>query len=264
MITVIFTCHKRPSLTELCLRRLIELMPQPYELLICYDGDDVDYVIDLIEVVCTSIPYTMHYHIYNNNETESRFGLINRALEDARGDMFMHVENDFYWADPTCLDAALNAFHRYPDLDYIRFEHLPFTQRNAYRYEKVDGKDICWMRDDSPYRFTFNPHIRKIKYPLNEAFPSDPYEWESRKMQDEAYFNEKYTYQSAFMTGDNWRHLGIYSEGGHYKPYYGERFFNTRGRNITNISEVINEFGKLTDNPLYLELFGRYLNDNGN
>jgi len=256
MITVIFTCHKRPSLTELCLRRLIELMPPPYELFICYNGVDEDYM-DKLQLL-----WANHAKIIFGDC--NRFQLINQALEDSTGDMFMHVENDFYWADPTCLDAALNAFHRYPDLDYIRFEHLPFTQRNAYRYEKVDGKDICWMRDDSPYRFTFNPHIRKIKYPLNEAFPSDPYEWESRKMQDEAYFNEKYTYQSAFMTGDNWRHLGIYSEGGHYKPYYGERFFNTRGRKITNISEVINEFGKLTDTPLYLELFGRYLNDNGN
>jgi len=251
MITVVFTCHKRPALTELCLRRLVELMPPPYELFICYNGVDEDYM-DKLQLL-----WANHAKIIFGDC--NRFQLINQALEDSTGDMFMHVENDFYWVDPTCLDAALNAFHRYPELDYIRFEHLPFTQRNFNRYEQVDGKDLCWMRDDSPYRFTFNPHIRRFKYPNDEPFKTDGF-----TKQPEQHHNDDYMYQSACMTGDNFRHLGIYSEGGHYKPYYGERFYNTRGKNVTNISEVINEFGNLTDNPVYLMLFGRYLNDNGN
>jgi len=255
MITVIFTCHKRPALTELCLRRLIELMPSPYELFICYDGYDYSYM----GMLQRATEEAKHVDIITNPTKRNRFGLINQALKLATGDMFMHVENDFYWADPTCLDATLNAFHRYPELDYIRFEHLPFTQRNFNHYEQVDGKDICWMREDSPYRFTFNPHIRRFKYPNDEPFKTGGF-----TKQPEQHHNDDYKYQSACMTGDNWRHLGIYSEGGHYKPYYGERFFNVKGKTAQYGDEYWVEFMKLTHNPLYLDLFMRYLHDNGN
>ena len=230
-------------------------MPQPYELFICYDGWDEGYQNMLLNSVGGKLK-----GFISNRYKASRFHLINEALKYASGDLFMHVENDFYWTDAGCLDAALNAFHFSKDpLDYIRFEHLPFTHKNFYHYQQYDGKDICWMRGDSPYRFTFNPHIRKFKYPTDKPFKTEGF-----TKQPEQHHNDGYKYQSACMTGDNWRHLGIYSEGGHFKPHYGERFFNKRGRKITDISEVINEFGAITTNQLYLKLFGEYLNDNGN
>ena len=257
MITVVFTCNRRPALTELCLRRLVELMPHPYELFICYDGDNPRYERMLREVAPEAI-------VMVNLQGVNRFALINTALENSIGDLFMHVESDFYWVDPSCLDAALNAFHKYHDLDYIRYEQLPFTWKSFYQYKQVDGKDICWMRDESPYRFTFNPSIRTFKYPTDNPFPSDPYEWESRNMHDEAYMNDGYKYQSACMTGDNWRHLGIYSEGGHYKEFYGERFFNKRGKVASHEDEYLTEFMRITRNQEYVDLFKRYLNDNRN
>lgn len=254
MIHVTFTCHKRPALTELCLRRLIELMPPPYKLHVCYDGCDDNYIDMLENLIPSGSKIT-----YNPN-SNNRFSLINDALIPAEADYYMHVENDFYWVDPMCLDAALNAYHfTEQELDYIRFEQLPFNYKNFYHYENYDGKDVCWMRDSSPYKFTFNPHLRRFKYPNDEPFKTTHF-----TKQPEQHHNEDYRYQSACMTGDNWRHLGIYSEGGHYKPYYGERFFNKRGKNVTSISEVINTFAEITDNPTYLRLFGEYLNDNGN
>lgn len=257
MIDVIYTCKSRPALTELCLRRLVEIMPKPYKLHVCYDGDDESYEEMLINVLKdTNKGYT---EIITNPLKENRFWLINKALSRAEAPYYMHVENDFYWVDPACLDAALNAFRfTEQELDYIRFEHLPFTHRDFYRYENYDGRDICWMRDGD-YRFTFNPHIRRFKYPNDEPFQTRDF-----TKQPEQHHNDGYKYHSACMTGDNWRHLGIYSEGGHYKPYYGERFYNKRGKHITSISEVINTFGEITDNPTYLRLFGEYLHDNGN
>lgn len=168
MISVVFTCRNRPALTELCLRRLIELMPQPYELFICYDGYEFGYMSMLQHAVedCNA-----KVEILTNPAHLSRFWLINKALNMANGDFFMHVENDFYWVNPMCLDSALNAFHftKQP-LDYIRFEQLPFTHRDFYHYESYEDRDICWMHDDAPYRFTFNPHIRRFKYPTDEPF----------------------------------------------------------------------------------------------
>ena len=49
LISVVFTCKNRPELTELCLRRLRELMPEPHELIIAYDGKDPFYENMLLE-----------------------------------------------------------------------------------------------------------------------------------------------------------------------------------------------------------------------
>jgi glycosyltransferase involved in cell wall biosynthesis len=256
MISVIFTCKGRPALTELCLRRLVEVMPHPYELWICYDGKDDEYK-DMLKNVALDKDSGI---IDNKWGSPSRFSLINTALSLSSGDLFMHVENDFYWVDAMCLDAALNAFwFTEKPLDYIRFEHFPFTYKNFVCYEKYDGKDICWMKRDSPYRFTFNPHIRKFKFPTDEPFMDRGF-----TKQAEQHHNDGYKYQSACMTGDNWRHLGIFSEGGHMKEYYGERFFNVKNKVAQYPEEYVVEFMRLTKNQKYIELFKRYFYDNWN
>ncbi len=254
MISVIFTCKGRPALTELCLRRLVEIMPQPYDLHVCYDGSDDDYISMLTEIL--PIGSNITYNPSGNN----RFSLINDALEQVDADYYMHVENDFYWVDPGCLDAALNAFYfTKKPLDYIRFEHFPFTYKNFASYEQYDEKDICWMKYDSPYRFTFNPHIRKFKYPTDEPFKTEGF-----TKQPEQHHNDGYKYISACMTGDNWRHLGIFSEGGHMKEYYGERFFNVKNKVAEYPEEYVVEFMRLTKNERYLRLFKEYFYDNWN
>lgn len=61
------------------------------------------------------------------------------------------------------------------------------------------------------------------------------------------------------MSGDNFRHLGILDEGGHYKPYYGERFFNKRGKQAADADDYVEEFDRLTSNEIYRKLFRSYL-----
>lgn len=249
MIDVIFTCKGRPNLTELCLRRFVELMPPHYDLYICYDGTDKDYIEMLVEHAesCAVIP---------NWHKESRFKLINDALEMADAEYYMHLENDFYWEDPTCLDASLNAFYKYLDIDYIRFEMLPFTHKTFYKCKQVDLIDVCWMRENAPYRFTFNPHIRKFKYPAGK-----PLQEEGFTKQPEQHHNDEYKGVSCCLTGNNFRHLGIYDEGGYYKPYYAERFTLRRGEK--ELGDVVKEFKSFCDNKEYLSLWLRYLESNG-
>jgi hypothetical protein len=223
-------------------------MDEPHELFICYDGDLIKYQTLLRNIAPNSI-------IIPNPDKHNRFTLINTALKRAMGKLFMHIENDFYWVNSICLTAALHALKKWPEIDYIRFEQIPFTSNQFNRFEQIDGRDILWMKDGAPYRFTFNPHIRKFKSPSGDKFKDKGF-----IKQPEQHHNEGYAGTSCCMTGDNFRHLGIYDEGRHYKEYYADRF--TGKRNTKQFDPWI-EFTKLTDNPLYLNLFRRYLYDNG-
>lgn len=252
-INVLFTCKGRPELTEICLRRLKDIpFPEDTTLLVAYDGVDEDYL-TMLHNACRSANVDWFY-IVTNPEKANRFALINKALKNVDADYFIHLENDFYWNDPTCLMSALEAFGKNPELDYIRFEVLPFNVGDFYRFTKVGGHDVCWRSKTGPYRFTLNPHIRTGKFINGVPFFEGPY-----TKQPEQHFNDSYTGQAACMTGDNMRHLGLHDESGHFKPYYAERFLNIRGRHQITTEEMLQEFNKLTNNLLYRDLFHKYL-----
>ncbi len=249
LISVLFTCKGRQSLTELCLRRFRELMPQPYELIIVYDGNNIFYEKMLADTGNPS-------YIINKRE-RGRFAAINDALSCASGEYIMHLENDFYWVDESCLEDALKALEKFKDIDFIRFELLPFTISQFNRFESIGDHDFCWMKPTTPYRFTFNPHIRRFKYINGKMFKDTGF-----TKQPEQHHNDEYVGTSVCMTGDNFRHLGIFDEGGHFKPYYAERFFNKRGKREAPKDEMVAEFGRITDNLLYHNLFLDYLTEN--
>lgn len=250
---ILFTCKGRPELTEICLRRLGEIpLPEGTTLIIAYDGADDDYL-DSLKEWCESTNLEW-FNIIPNPTHTNRFALINKALEDVKAEYFIHLENDFFWASPTALKDATDALWNMPDIDYIRFEVLPFTKNDFTRYSRSGEHDICWRRKHGPYRFTLNPHIRKFKFPGGKPFFEGPYE-----KQPEQYFNDSYTGQAACMTGDNFRHLGIFDEGGHFKPNYGERFFNRRGCYSTNLRDYIEEFDQITSNQRFRDLFRGYV-----
>ncbi len=245
LISVVFTCKGRPFLTELCLRRFIELMPEPYELFICYNGIDEHYM-DKLQLL-----WGNHAPIIFGDV--SRFRLINEALDDAEGDYFMHLENDFYWQRPECLSEALEFLTHYPDIDYIRFEHLPFTGKTFSEYRSTPSNTLGIMKSNAPYQFTFNPHIRRDKFPCGR-FQEDNF-----TKQPEQHHNDNYKGTSGCLFGDNFRHLGIYDEGGNYKPYYAERFTLRRGERA--IDRPLYEFDQFCSNYHYRQLFMRYIHD---
>ena len=248
MIAVIFTCKGRPHLTELCLRRLIELMPEPYRLTICYD--DVNYThYDMLRRVAPKAII-----VCRDEDDKSRFSLINQALDYTEGDYYMHVENDFYWQRGECLSDAVAALQMYGYLDYIRFEHLPFGPKTFTEYHALPSDKVGVMKSDAPFQFTFNPHLRRDKFPCGR-FKEDGF-----KKQPEQHHNDAYRGTSGCLFGENFRHLGIYDEGGNYKPYYAERFTLRLGER--EIPHPLAEFDKFCSNTLYRQLFMRYLYDN--
>lgn len=248
LISVVFTCKGRPALTELCLRRFVELMPQPYELFICYDGCDPTYV-NMLKRSANNAT------IITNPSKLNRFTLLNMALSLAKGEYFMHLENDFYWVAPECLIVALETLRRHSDVGFVRFEYLPFNMKQFNRVEQMWGRDILWMKPDQDYQFNYSPHIRRFKFINGKPFKDSNF-----TKQPEQHHNEGYREISVNMTGDNFRHLGIYDEGGHHKNYYAERFTGRRG---TKEFDPWIDFKKITNNLVYLDLFARYLNDNG-
>jgi hypothetical protein len=248
VIDVIFTCKGRPHLTELCLRRLIELMPDPYRLTICYDDTGYTHYDMLRKVAPKAII------ICRDEDDKSYFSLINQALEYSSGDLYMHTENDFYWQRRDCLLDAMTALEIYDDLDFIRFENLPFTDNTFTEYRALPSDKVGIMRKDSPYQFNFNPHLRRDKFPCGPRFKEDGF-----TKHDEQHFNDEYTGTSGCLFGDNFRHLGLYDEGGHYKPYYAERFTLRRGEG--EIPTPLAEFDRFCSNVIYRQLFMRYLHE---
>ena len=249
MISVVFTCKGRPSLTELCLRRFKELMTEEHELMIAYDGYNEKYMDVLRGIVGKKT------RIFHTGGDASRFALINRALDECSGKYFMHLENDFYWDNPFCLDYALEAFEQHPDVDYVRLEWLPFTDSQFKEYRNLRVAKIGIMKDNAPYRFTFNPHLRREKFPCGRFLES------GFTKQPEQHHNDSYVGTSACLSGKNFRHLGIYDERGHYKPWYAERFTLRRGERT--IGDPLEEFTKFCRNPEYYNLFWRYMRDHG-
>lgn len=222
-------------------------MPQPYELYIAYDGCDPKYEMMLWNV---SRPDA----IIEDAERKSRFTLINKALDQCKGDYYMHLENDFYWENPLCLESAIYALDEYEDIDYVRFENLPFTKSHFSEYRETPHNRLAIMKGDAPYQFTFNPHLRRDRFPCGR-FMEDGF-----TKHDEQHHNDTYYGTSSCLFGNNFRHLGLYDAGGHYKPWYAERFTLRRGERT--IERPLKEFDAFCQNFQYRQLFMRYLHEN--
>lgn len=256
-ISVVFNCCRRPNLTELVLRRFIELMPEPYELIIVYDGNNASYINRIYQIKHPDI------FLFNDGSTD-RWALINKAYSMATGKLFMHLENDFYWVRKGTIERALNIFERYPQIQYIRFEFIPFHERQCTEIIPLEDDALCILRDPSEkpstvFQFTLSPGIRKTKFP----FGQDVFEQPNVKRQMEGFLTEKWNklgYVSGVFTKENFRHIGIYDASGHYKTFYAERLTTKRGKRDI---DPYREFCAICDNPLYRELYLRYLNDNG-
>lgn len=256
MISVVFNCCRRPSLTELILRRFIELMPEPYELIVAYDGDDPSYINMLYDIKQPDI------FLYNKGNID-RWTLINRAYKKATGNLFVHLENDFYWVRGGTTERALKAFENHPELQFIRFEFIPFHQRQCESVTSIGDDRLCILRfppkkPSTDFLFNLSPGIRKIKFPFGEETFDRPPE----KRQMEGFLAEKWNKQGlvagAFM-GENFRHIGVYDAGGHYKDFYIDRMTLIRGQREANFYEV---FCSFCENSYYRTLFKRYLDEN--
>ena len=250
-VSILFTCYKRPDLTELCLRRLVELMPDPYELILVYDGNNQDYVNRLLHI------YEFDYIVMRPKRKAHRFALVNMGLDACKGNYFMHVENDFYWSLGGSVRRAFEAFEKVPELDFIRFEYLPLWRSRCERTVKLSDDALCIPPRDTAYRWNLSPHIRKTKFPAGRLPEKFGYPAQPEKNYGDKY--NEYDYVAGCLMGENFRHLGIYDEGGLYKQLYSERF--TLVADQPKFDPWV-EFLKFCGNEKYQQLFKRYLNKN--
>ena len=251
MISVVFTCKGRPSLTELCLRRFTELMRVPFELVLVYDGNSIEYVNRLLDI------YDFEYIVMNS---QGRFyiDLLNDAYGFCTGDYYMHLENDFYWDNPLCLESALSALEQFDDVDFVRFEHLPFTKNQFKEFRELPHDTLGIMKRNVPYQFNLNPHLRRTRFPMTGGFPIRDTSGEHfERVMDKAWIENGHV--SSCLFGDNFRHLGVYDEYGNYKDYYAERFTLKRGESTI---DPVREFDAFCSNNYYRTLFKEYIDDN--
>ena len=227
-------------------------MPDPYEVILVYDGENTEYVDRLLDI------YDFDYIVMNPKRGVHRFALINRGWDACTGNYFMHVENDYYWSHPGSVRRAFEAFEKVPDLDFVRFEFLPFWRSKCEQVVKLSDDELCIVPKNTSYRWNLNPHLRKTKFPagrLLEKFPP-------RAQPEKTYADEynKYDYVAGCLTGENFRHIGIYDEGGHFKQFYAERFTLVPDQREF---DAWAEFQKFCDNQQYQQLFRSYLDKNG-
>jgi hypothetical protein len=221
-------------------------MPEPYELMMVADNTDDAYLM-MLSKIGTPDGWIINY------KGVSRFALINRALDLCKGTYYMHLENDFYWENQNCLKSAISTLQKHDDIDFVRFEQLPFNENIFSEYRQTPFNKLGIMKSDAPYQFTFNPHLRRNKFPCGRFQETD------FTKQPEQHHNDNYQGTSACLFGNNFRHLGIYDEGGHYKPWYAERFTLRRGERT--IERPLYEFDQFCSNYRYRQLFMRYLYD---
>lgn len=243
-VSIVFTCKTRRSLTELTLRRLLEVMPKPFEIILVYDGIDTGYIDFLLSI------YEFE-HIVMNPKNKTIYGRINDGLDGASGRLFMHLEND-YWSTREALETALETLENNVDIDFVRLEFLPFTESQCERM--VNG--VCVLRKGTPYAFNFNPHIRRKRFPMGRFI-----EEKITHRQTEGLIAEKWRGTSACVTENPFRHLGIYDAHKHFKKAYVDRFTLKRGTTGFDALETFNGF---CSNQHYRRLFEEYLNDYGN
>lgn len=250
LISVIFTCSKRLPLTKLCLSRFKEFMPQPYELILVYDGEDVDYLHELIAII------SFDYIITNPGKKKNRFYLLNEALDRANGELYMHLEGDFYWEKSGTIEKALEGLDKCRRVDLVRFEYLPFDECDYIHKTQLKDDTLCTLNPDVPYTsFNFSPHLRRYKYP-GERFPMRPV---SSRFSSEKIFwmqAQKLGYVGACLLDGGFRHLGLFDDAGLYKVLYNQRFTLQRSQRFF---DPVAEFNSFCENDGYRRLFREYI-----
>lgn len=229
------------------------MMSYPFELILVYDGDDPKYLARLSKI------YNFDNIITNPGRKRFRMDLFNDAYEIAHGDFYMHLENDFYWGNPNAMHEALLALEKCPDLDFVRMEFLPFNKHHCKERIKLDTDILCVFKkygEGGPFfQFNFNPHLRREAFPVGEYPKKNTTGMMERPLAEKWNKLEKV---AGCLMGENFRHLGIFDNLGHFKPGYINRFTLKDVKTF----EPINEFRSFCDNPYYRELFKNYVEGN--
>lgn len=262
-LSVVFVCKGRLNLTELCLRRFVELIDVPYELIMAYNGTDKEYIERLTSIadfvaIVTNPPPAKYY-----------VSQLNDAYEMCTGDLYMHLENDCYMDNPLAVRNAIYALEKLPELDFVRMELEPFRRHQFRRIIDLGTDKIGIFKTQEnggpPYQFGLQPHIRRERLPVGRRFPDEPtgnYHFE--RLIDDWWCVAGRT--SGCLMGVNFRHIGMFCDGGHFKPWLVAQMTcnpeDNRIRDTLTPRDFIPLFDAFCNNPYYRELYARYIDAN--
>jgi len=246
-ISGVFRCFRRPTLTRVCLERIVEVLDDSgysYELVAVYDDADPDYLDMLTEFPFKHITVNQNRFESNKAEMGHKF---NEALDMCTGDYTLHLENDFYWVNP-CLDKAIEALEY---MDVVRLCMSPYSDRGL---EHVTDNAVLF-ENERRYKFTLNPHLRKERYPAGR-FPA-----KSRWSMESDYalrFNTP-ELKAGFLTEDYFTHIGVCNNSGNFRQYHLLYVYGRDWKERLNDMDVEAWFNTLTDNPRHREMYKKYL-----
>jgi len=204
MLSVVFNCKDRIELSKLCLLRFIELIDEPYEMVLCYDGKSREYVRELSKIVDFK---EVVYNIYN----VPRGTLLNNAYDKTSGDKWLHLENDWWWTE-NCNSSVHLALDSDREVSIVRL--LSANIGNLTGIIRKYGKIWIYPTSFGQMCFTLNPHIRNIKYP-NGKFP--PLDKNTRvALETEIYYSWDASIKTWCTEKDYFFHIGIFDSYGNW------------------------------------------------
>jgi len=266
---ILFQTTRRLPLTKVVLDRAIHVMSSDirnmlndntWDIMIAYDGDDKGYVDSLNDTIKSATKHPLvdeppeKWEVTYTDEVKGpRGALLNKAYDDVDADYYIFLENDWWWKRISVCHA-LNILDNSDHIDTVRMLTYPFKEHSHYnvvdyiiRYNNGGYKNHYGeMKTTIPYQWTFNPHIRREKYPVGE-FPTEERNlWKVEPLYDE-WYREKGK-RTALLLNDCFIHFGVKnSTGSISNQHYG--FFGYD----------YSMWNSPTFNPPTMELFDRVI-----
>jgi len=221
------------------------MKPYDYELIMLYDDDNEKYI-NRMKQFCD------FGHIVSNPNKENTLGeQTNKAIDLCNGEYFMHFENDYYWIHE-CMEDAVEALKH---MNVVRLTMFPFGQHSC----KKTINNIGIFKSDVGYKFSFNPHLRKEKFPVGRFAHTGSWVVEPEYAER---FN-KSDKTGGCLLRNNFIHLGLYNSGGHFSLGHTSYFLGYNWRKRQNDLDPVGTFTSICDNEEYIELFRVYLRNSG-
>jgi len=235
----------RLPLTKMVLHRYNEMMKWEHEWILCYHGIDEEYVAELEKIVEFS-------HIAMGDCSQGE--ILNKGHEACKGNMFMLLENDWWWGDSSCIEKAFKVFESCDDVHVIRLLQDGIRNINGSTRE-VSGLE---MFEIGGYfnKFHFNPQIRTIQYPSGEFAELSNIGY----LNLEGVMNQRWNegYRSWCTVNDYFNHIGVFAE--HYRICPEE--FKSKNFTMEDVYNLYFYGKRIRDHGfkgIYKELFDEYI-----
>lgn len=254
MISVIFNCAKRLSLTKMILMRFLDVLEWDMEFVLVYDGQDENYLRELRKIIIPDVEI-INYRGISQGE------LFNAALDRSNGDYYMHMENDWWWFNNHCVDEGMYALKKFEDVDIIRLVALPYGYGSGDGCVKLLDTYMWEINPRQHMSFHFNPQLRYEKFVGGRYLDASNQRGPDLESAMFERWQKEYSDKGSWVLVDKYekpsiRHIGFFSAS-------GQAFSNAPKtlREIYDYSFYGGTFHDLNLHGEYRELFEQYLKE---